>query len=315
MARKRNRVVEAITFGAVWIFYHLTRISPLPLSRAVTIAIGRVALALVPRLHKVGMENLDLAYGDELSQAEKKRILQGAMDNMAIVAAEFSHTKTMAQRNFDGVISIEGVEHFDFSNSGVVAISSHKATWEWLAAGFVAEGIPTAEVVRPLDIPALNALVDRTRRFGGIETIPKDKASHEMARLLSGRYIVGLLVDQSARNNAVPTTFFGQPCWSTIGAAMVALRAGVPVHYVDNTRQPDGSYRMTVSPPIEVISTGNTARDLQRITQTFQDLAEEAIRRHPEQWLWFHRRWKQRDRLEQEWQERLAKADAKAGGA
>lgn len=313
MARSRNRLVQGFLFGIIFLFFHGTRMLPLPVARRITIALGRVALAMLPRLHRVGRANVLHAYGDALSPDEVRRIVRGAMDNMAIVAAEFSRTSAYAKDRFRDQITLDGLDNMNLEGKGVVAIGSHKANWEWLAAGFVANGCPTAEVVRPLDFAPLNRFVDHARRSAGIETIPKEKASEEMGQLLQAGYIVGLLVDQSTRENAVPTTYFGQPCWSTIGAAMVALRMDVPVHYVDMTRESEGRYRMTISPAIEISTTGDTARDLQRITQQFQDLAEASVRKNPEQWLWFHRRWKTRERLEREWQARIGASDHDAG--
>lgn len=288
----------------------LTRVLPPPVSRALLVGLARCAMALLPRIWKVGMENLDLAYGDTLTRAEKKRILRGAVDNMALVAAEFHAVKKlpgMTQEEFDALITVEGMERFDNQENGCVLIGGHLGNWEWMAGVINRCGYKISEVVRPLDNPLLNRVVDAHRTASGAVTVPKDNAGRELFRLMKEGYIAGLLADQSPRDNAVPVTFFGQPCWGTIGAVMVAQRAKVPIFCSSLVRTAPGKYHFTVTGPIEIQRTGNLHEDLAVNCQRCQDAVEEHIRKCPEQWLWLHRRWKPRPRLEAEWAERIAR--------
>jgi KDO2-lipid IV(A) lauroyltransferase len=308
MAR-RNPIAQALAAGATLFAARLTRILPLAVSRALMIACGRIALRVVPRIRRVGIENLDRAYGDSLSQEEKLRILKGAVDNMAIVAAEFSRLPLFAGRRFEGLVTAEGLEHLDPAR-GCLCISGHIGNWEFMAPVLAAHGFKLAEVVRPLDAPALDRYVEGTREAGGIRTIPKDKAGKELLDLLKAGWIAGILMDQSPRTNGIPTTFFGQPCWSTIGPAMMAQRSQVPVCFVTLLRQPDHSYHLRVHPPLALEFTGSIRQDLLANTQRIQDAFEAIVRAQPDQWLWLHRRWKGRPRLEREWAERLQRDKA-----
>ena len=99
-------------------------------------------------------------------------------------------------------------------------------------------------------------------------------------------------------------TFFGVNTWGTIGPAMLALRTGAPIYPASVIRARDGTYKLHVHPPILATREGAFRDDLVRITQRCQDSIEAMIRAHPGQWLWFHRRWKPRPRLEREWSDK-----------
>lgn len=287
------------------LFFHGTRMLPYRWCRPLGAAMGRLAYRLIPRMHKVGRANIDLAYGDSLTRAEKERILIGAAENMCIVAAEFSHLPWLAKRQFKGFLSIEGEELVDWSG-GVLLFGAHIGNWEAMAPAVASRGYSIAEVVRPLDNVVVNHLVDGARRNGGVHTIPKSHAGKEMIRLLVEGWGVGVLVDQSPRINAVPVHFFGQPTWATIAPVMIAMRAKRPLHLVVLIRKPDGHYVLKFGPPVLIGRTGHLRSDLAQSSQPVQDIIEALIREHPEQWLWFHRRWKRRESLEIAWAEKLA---------
>jgi len=312
MPPRRNPLPQALLYGLVRAYTALIGVLPLPAARAITILFARAALALVPRLHRVGRQNLDLAYGDSMPPREKRRILRQAMDNLAIVAAEFAHGPRAARHHYHGYARVRGTQHVDTSR-GAIFISGHIGNWEWFA-GAIAVHLPgLAEVVRPLDFPPMNRYVDATRRASGADTIPKQAAAKELiTRLKEGRY-VGLMVDQSPRDSAAPTTFFGHDCWTTVAPAILAARTGCPIHFVTVERLPDYTYEITIDPAMPMQATGNHMADLKVNVQRTQDDLEAFIRRQPGQWLWFHRRWKSRARLAVEWAERVAKADQAEG--
>jgi KDO2-lipid IV(A) lauroyltransferase len=123
-------------------------------------------------------------------------------------------------------------------------------------------------------------------------------------RQIRGGKIVGILIDQSPRENGVPVTFFGRRCWATVAPAMVAVRAKAPIHPVSMTRDSKGRYTVEFLPSIEVRRTGDLRKDLVEAIQNCQDAIESLVRQSPGQWLWMHRRWKERPLLQEEWDAR-----------
>ena len=309
MPRERLSIGEHLLAYLAIGYLRVTARVPVAWARGVTIAFGRIALRVLPRLHRVGMDNLDLAFGDTIPREEKRRILVGAMDNLAITAAEFSRLPSLRGDASSGWVEIIGAENVDTTRSGVL-IGGHHSNWELMATCVPRYGIHMAVVVRPLRHPALNAAIDDIRRAASSDTVPKEGAGPEVMRRLKEGDYVGVLIDQSPRESAVPVTFFGQPCWATVAPVMLALRAKAPILAALLSRKPDGSYLLEAMPPIHVTRSGDLRRDLVHYSQQIQDLFEAHVRKYPEQWLWFHRRWKARPQLQAEWEKKAAPAQS-----
>lgn len=314
MPGRRHRAFIRQAAGiATILLANFLRMLPLPWARAVARAAARIIYHLIPRVKRVGLSNLKLAYGDTLTDAERKRILMEAVENMTTVAAEFPRTPDLVGDFVNANVVVENEEVLP-RDRGCIVISAHLGNWEWLAPAMAARGWKAAEVVRPLDDPRLDAYVDQTRCAGRIITIPKLRAAQEIAVRLAEGTVVGILVDQSPRRNGVPARFFGQPCWATIAPVMLALRTGVPVHTAAMVRGSDGRYTLKLTPAISFVKTGNPRADLVENVQRCQDALEAMIREHPGQWLWLHRRWKKRPQLEEEWNARVRRDAEKAPG-
>lgn len=281
----------------------ITRCLPLGLARRLGKACGLLAYFVVPRLHRIGMDNLDQAYGDSLSRREKIRILKQTASNMGIVAAEFSRIPCIDKAFVRNHISIEGLEHIDRSR-GALFIAAHYGNWEWLAPVLYTAGLPAAEVVRPLDHPALDAFVDHIRQSNGVITVKRDDAGLTLVGMLRQGYMVGILIDQNPRTAAAPVTFFDRPCWATAAPVIAALRARVPVHGVRAVRHAGGRYHFEITPPIPFEQTTDFRHGLVVNVQRCQDLLEQWVREHPGHWMWFHRRWRPRPALARKWDAR-----------
>jgi Kdo2-lipid IVA lauroyltransferase/acyltransferase len=299
-------LLRAITARVALLFLHLTRLLPLRVCRLAAAVMTPVSYLLVPRLRRVGMANLDRAYGSTLTAREKRAILRGAIRNAATVAAEFAHLGKLSAAGVRAQVEIRGLEHLG-NGTGCLIIGAHFGNWEWMASALRVDGVAIAEVVRPLDDPALNRAIDAVRRAHGVQTIPKDASGPEVFRLLRAGVHVGILIDQSPRASGVPVDFFGARCWATAAPAMVALRSKAPIVCVGMTRHADGRYLIEVHPPLPIRRTGNLPEDLVRITQQCQHAMEAIIKERPDHWLWIHRRWKARPRLEREWAARVTR--------
>jgi KDO2-lipid IV(A) lauroyltransferase len=302
-AHPLRKITGIISIGIAEFFGLL----PLPASRALARFIARAVYHVFPAIRKSCLNNLKLAYGDELTDADRNRILIEMMESIATVAAEFTRTKKLRGDFLNAHVTIEGKEHLT-KDKGTIIIGAHMGNWEWLAPSMGALDWKTAEIIRALDDPKFDRYVEDIRRCNGTDLIPKHNASKQVLRRLKEGYLVGILADQSQRHNAVPSTFFGQPCWTTIGPVMLAKRAGAPIHSVAMLRKPDGEYILKFSPEIPMIDTGDHLGDLVENTQRCQDALEKLVREYPGQWLWFHKRWKKRPDLEKEWEARLAAA-------
>lgn len=305
---KNTNPLQSLYYLASAAFHRHTRGIPLPAARRLGMRLAETALRMVPRIRAVGMANLDTAYGDTLSREEKSALLLESVRNMGIVAGEFSRTPLLDTEGKGNWFRVKGDELLDRSR-GAVFMSAHLGNWEWLAGAGGSIGLRIAEIVRPFDHPKMNALVDATRQAENVRTIPKHEAVKLLMPLMREGWAAGVLADQNPRENALPAAFFGKQTWATVGPAMLAQRARVPIHPATMTRGENGVYTLEFFPALEMQNTGDILRDLIANTQRCQDAIEVMVRRTPGQWLWFHKRWKRRARLEEEWRGRCGRGD------
>ena len=303
---RRNALLQGLLTSLSIGFCRLTVALPLPAARALGTGLARLAYYAVPRIRRIGMANLDIAYGDSLSRAEKTAILKESVRNLGLVAAEFGRIPQLAGEGRGRWFRVTGVENLDRDRGGIV-MSAHLGNWEWLAAAGGTEGFRTVIITRGFDDSRMDRAVDAVRQTETVKTIDKNAATGPLVRNLREGWLAGILADQNPRENGAPVRFFGAPTWGTVGPVLIARRARVPIYPVSMVRDEAGVYTLAFGPALELKSTGDLLADLAENAQRCQDAIEAMVREHPGQWLWFHRRWRSRERLEREWAERRAR--------
>jgi KDO2-lipid IV(A) lauroyltransferase len=242
------------------------------------------------------MDNLRRAFGGEQSTVALRRLGRRSFEHLGMNVVEacvfsFRSTSVLLSR-----VQVVGVEHLDKAaaeDRGIFLLTAHLGNWELLAAAHSLTRFNLSVVVRPLDDPLLDRLVDRFRRRGGVELIAKRRALREILDALRRGRMVGLLLDQNAsRAEGVFAPFFGVPASTSKALALLSLRTGAPVVPVFIRRLPGGRHRVEIEAPVGLPADG----DVGSYTAAFNRAIEGAIRRAPEQWFWMHQRWRTQPR-------------------
>ena len=169
---------------------------------------------------------------------------------------------------------------------GSVCVTGHFGNWELFGAAFARLDIPMAAVVRPPDTPWFRRRIERLRREFGLEPIGKDNALPLAMKALRAGRCVAFLNDQAAGRHGVPLPFFGRPAWTFTAPAALAKKLDVPLYAGYSKRLGDGiRYRCWT----ERVETGG---DVETVTTELNAVLERYVRAAPEQWWWFHKRWK-----------------------
>jgi len=308
---RRNPLVQGLLTSLSLGFCRLTVVLPLPVARLLGRALARIAYHTVPRIRRIGLANLDIAYGDTLTRAEKTVLLKESVRNLGLVAAEFGRIPQLVAGGMGRWFRVKGLENVDRTRGGIF-MGGHLGNWEWLAPAGGTVGINTVIIVRGFDDLRMDGFVDTIRKSERVDTVDKNAATGPMLHKLREGWMAGILADQNPRENGVPVKFFGAPTWATVGPALIARRARVPIYPVSMARDEQGVYTLEFRPAIKLQETDNLMADLAVNTQRCQDALEAMVREHPGQWLWFHRRWRRRERLEQEWEARRTRRSDKA---
>jgi len=253
-------------------------------------------LSAMPKLRKTAEFNLKLAF-PEWTDAQRRVLIRKMARNLGWMAAEFARFPKYTKDNIDSVVVLDGHENFLTGHSrgkGVLYLTGHIGAWELSSYAHALYGFPLHYMARPLDNRPVDALVNRYRGLSGNKPIFKNESARRMLTVMREAGTVGILADQNTMpDEGVFVDFFGTPACTTTGIARVALHTDAAV--VPGYAYWDGDlrkYRLRFDPPVELVRTGNTERDVTENTQRFAKVIEEIIRKHPEQWVWFHARWK-----------------------
>jgi KDO2-lipid IV(A) lauroyltransferase len=291
-----------LAYAAVWLILKALGALPRPVARGFAASVTSLLFCLQPKLRKTAEFNLRLAFPD-WTDAERKEVTRKMVRNLGWMAAEFARFPRLEKGNIENVVILEGHENFlegQRRGNGVLYLTGHIGAWELSSFAHALYGYPLHYIARPLDNKRLDALVNQYRCSSGNQPIFKNESARVMLKILKDSGTIGILADQNTMpEEGVFVDFFGTPACATTGIARVALHTGAAVvpgyAYWDETMQ---KYRLRFEPPVDLVRTGDTERDVFRNTQRFAKAIEEIIRKHPDQWVWVHKRWKTRPKGE-----------------
>jgi KDO2-lipid IV(A) lauroyltransferase len=287
-----------LEYAAAWPFIKILGILPRPLSRAFAIGLAQVVYLLHFRLRQVGMRNLAMVF-PEKTEAERKRILRGVFTSLGRQLAELCQFPRYTPDNIDQVVVYDGQENYERAyarGKGVLFLTGHFGGWELSAFAHSLHGHWLHVVMRPMDNPYLDRLLQQYRTMYGNKTVAKDDFVRGLLAAMKAGETVGILMDTNMTPpQGIFVDFFGIPACTASGLARIALRtdaAVVPGFTIwDPALQ---KYRLRFDPALELVRTGNLEADIAANTQMFTKVIEDYVRKYPDQWLWVHRRWKTR---------------------
>jgi Kdo2-lipid IVA lauroyltransferase/acyltransferase len=293
---------EWFEFAAVWLILKMIGALPRGAARGLAAFVTKLLFSLQPRLKKTAEFNLRLAFPD-WTDAQRTEVTRNMVRNLGWMAAEFARFPRLTKENIEALVILEGHENFlegQRRGKGVLYLTGHIGAWELSSFAHALYGYPLHYMARPLDNRRLDALVNKYRCASGNRPIFKNESARVMLKVLKDFGTVGILADQNTMpEEGVFVDFFGKSACTTTGIARVALHTGAAVvlgyAYWDETIQ---KYRLRFEPALELIRTGDSERDVFENTQRFAIALEEIIRKHPDQWVWVHKRWKTRPKDE-----------------
>jgi Kdo2-lipid IVA lauroyltransferase/acyltransferase len=287
-----------LEFACVWIAVRVLRALPRPLSRGVGISLGLAAYMASGRLRRVGVRNLQIAF-PQLSDAERRRIVRQLFVGLGRQLSEFCQFPSYTAENARQVAVYDGFENYEaarVAGHGVLLLTAHLGGWEIGSFVHSLFGHPINIVVRRLDNPKVDALVDRYRTLHGNRTFAKEDFARGLLAAMKAGETVGILIDTNMTPpQGVFVDYFGVPACTASGMARVALRSGaavVPAFTIWDKQL--RKYRVRFDPALRLVSTGDDDADAVSNTAMFTRVVQEYATRYPEQWLWVHRRWKTR---------------------
>ncbi len=246
----------------------------------------------IPRLRRTAMRNLELAY-PEKSLADRRAIVDEVFLSIARLIWMFARFPKLNAQNISNYLRYAGLEHYVEAKRrgrGVLFATAHFGNWELSAFAHALMTEPMHIMIRPLDRPGMDRLVEERRQLSGNHLIVKWDSARAVLRALHQNEAVGVLIDQNTSlQEGAFVDFFGTPACANTAFAKIAAKTGatvIPGFAIWSEKE--GKYVLRFHPPLEI--SGDAAEDTRRL----HAVLEQVIRENPGQWLWIHRRWKTR---------------------
>ncbi len=260
--------------------------------------LGAAVGAAVRKWAAIADRNLTIAF-PEMDRQTRTRIRRAMFRRLGRILLTIARAGDLKREDLPRWIAFKDLHHFTNAKKrgkGVLFLTAHLGNWELSALAHGLEVGPIHVMTRPIEDPVIDRIVANSRAASGNKVIPKASSARAVLQALRNNEAVGILIDQNAAaSEAVFVDFFGKPAAANKGFAQLAMRSGaavVPGFACWNPRE--SRYVLQYYPPVEMAATGDEAADVIENTRRCQAVIEKAVRGHPEQWLWIHRRWKTR---------------------
>jgi len=291
---------DTVEFAAVYSLLVLVRVIPMAGVRFLARVMARSAFIVLRRRRRIAVQNIQLALGVPRNTAleiARQSLLGFAMTALPEVAKLRGPLTSSGARDWqrssypDSVPLLGRAKHFHDEYRGCIFVTPHLGNWELLPYIAAVNGIPLAVLIRRLDNPMLEDLLDRHRRGTGHRFISRRNGLLSLKNHLARGRSVAILPDQSTVKG-LSVDFFGRPATTTPIPALLAVRHQRPIVVVACLRSVQRGFIGHVGEPILPRDTDNERPEIERLTRLMTTDLEHLIRQYPEQYLWMHDRWK-----------------------
>jgi len=294
MTRVRYRFEYWLVRLTMW----LARRCPWRITRAMGAGVGRLFHTFDRRHRRIALANVAAAFPHR-EPADQRAIVGGVFVHFGRLLFELMKFSGLSRDEMLSRVEWEGGRWADAAYAagrGVLFFTGHFGYWEIQAIAHAAASNRSIGVLaRALDNPLLHELLEQIRGCTGNVSIYRRGAIRRVLRTLQSNQSVAILIDQHIQApDAVTVNFFDRPASTTLALGMLARRTGAAVIPVFAMSTAPGRYRMVFEHPVDPPQDDSPEAILD-FTQRCTDVLEMYVRRHPELWLWMHRRWRDED--------------------
>ncbi len=253
---------------------------------------------------KIGLANLARAFPAK-SDSERRAILHRSCQNLGRMIAEVCHFHELNSDNISDYVTVEDRSFWQreiarAADKGGIILTAHTGNFELLAYAHALLGHPVSLVHRPMHNSLVDRIILEIRERVGTVSLPKKNAARLLLRSLRNRQLVAIPADQNQRGHAgVFANLFGVPACTTPGPARLSAHTGAPIVPAFLVREGESDHhRLVMYPEIELANTGDPVADLIETTERCNRAIERILTEYPDQWIWFHKRWRTRPKGE-----------------
>lgn len=269
--------------------------------------IGKMIYYCFPYRRRVVLSNMRLVFKQSLSDDEIKKLAQCFYGHFVRSILENLKMRLMSEKKITDRVKVVGESHLSDAlahQKGVLIVTGHLGNWEFAPIGGILQFKDLRGhfyfIRRQLRIKWLENLLFSRYNKVGLNVIPFFDAVNQSCDALEGNKLVVFVLDQHAqitregggRRDGIPVDFFGRKAGTYRSLAMIARQTGAKVIPATSYRAPDGSHVLSFSPEIPWEAHDKSSDAILHNTRNYNKAIESFILKHPEQWIWMHKRWK-----------------------
>jgi len=251
--------------------------------------LGGLLFRLDKKHRNRAIENLRLAF-PEWEPSRHEAVARASFEHFGLVMGDFMRSPLRTKEEMLATTEMVGWEHYEAAVSadkGIIVCTAHLGNFERFGHYCTAIGKAITVVARDANQGDIQGKIADMRRHTGIEVFSRGNSARGILQCLRKKEMVGLLPDQNTDESFVP--FFGHPCGTVLGPAVMHLRTGAPILPAFCVRTGVGHYRVILREPIGL---DGSESEPEPIMARFNAVLESVIREYPDQYLWMHDRWK-----------------------
>ena len=288
---------KRIRYRLEWIGLLLaTKLIPL-LSRKACYHLAQMAGALLSffdrHRYDIALNNLEVAFGDQLSPGERRKISRESFQHFARTMVDLLWSPRLTEKNFSRYIELQNLEEptrVGGPEGSMIIACYHYSNFEWLslASGFL--DLKGTIISQEFKNSLLDPIFKKLRQQSGHDLVPRERGIMRLYKVLRRKGRTALLVDLTVppSQGAVAIDCFGLKTSVTSAHAWLHEQTGVPVIPAHCEPLPHGRYRLIFHPKIN----NTTGMTHQQIAQACWNSFEPYVRKNPAPWLWMYKHWR-----------------------
>lgn len=244
---------------------------------------------------RIARRNLRKTLASNMSDAQLEGLILRLWDHYGRYVAEFVYVDRLPQEELDSRIELVGLEHvakFNRMKQPFLLCLAHIGNWDFLIRNITNLYPKFSIAYRKANNPFVDEAIVKTRASENIRLIAKGPiGAKDLVRAIKDGDAIAMLVDQKM-NDGIEVPFFGLPAMTANAIAKLSLQFNMPIVPVQIIRTKGSNFKATIHPVLETKRSGDKYADSYAIMEQINLIIEGWIRQNPEQWFWFHNRWK-----------------------
>lgn len=231
-------------------------------------------------------------------EAEIPFIMNRMFKNLGKILFEFLYTPVLTKENIDKYIycskeDLAKIKAFVDLGKGGLIISGHVGNWEWLSFFLSLKGVPMVVVAKPQPNKNINRYINEVREDVGMELYASGTSQiRGCLSALKNKQVVALAMDQDGDKNGTFVPFLNRMSSTVGGVAFFSKKFKAPALPIFIIRNENGiGHRVVVKDVYHYEDTGNKEKDDYAIIKRSNEEIEQMIIAHPDNWVWFMKRW------------------------